>query len=466
MFYDQATVEIQAGKGGNGCISFRREKFVPRGGPDGGDGGSGGDVIFAAGASLRDLAFLRRRRKLNAGNGRAGEGNKKHGSRGRDLLIEVPCGTQVFEQGWAEKQGSGAAAGAQHAALPLADLVAAGQRYTIAHGGEGGRGNARFATSTRRAPRFAELGLPGERKRIMLKLKLLADAGLLGFPNAGKSSLIRIISNAKPKVADYPFTTVAPMLGTVEDPRSRNQFTIADIPGLLEGASRGSGLGDEFLAHLERSSLLIHLVDVNGYYGKRPLQNFKIINRELAGFSRDLAAKPQFVVVNKTDLVSEERAGAVARSLAAEVARRFRVGDPAFAWLGDGEGHISRKGGPAVLMVSAATGQGAQALISRVFDLLARLRLKLPAKQAEQLSHVIYRPGEREGFSATAENGRFFVRGRAVEKLVARIDFGNDEAVSYLKQQLERLGVSEALRQAGARRGQAVQIGGTELEFW
>ncbi len=466
MFYDLAQIEISAGKGGNGCISFRREKFVPKGGPDGGDGGDGGDIIIAARAGLRDLAFVRRRRKFSATNGGAGEGAKKNGRRGKNLIIAVPCGTQIFEE--ADAAQPPATAAQSTAASLLADLVADGQRFLAARGGEGGRGNARFATATRRAPRFSELGLIGEKKKILLKLKLLADAGLLGFPNAGKSSLLRVISNAKPKVADYPFTTLAPMLGTVEDAQSHQQFTVADIPGLLEGASGGAGLGDEFLAHLERSSLLIHLVDVGGYYGNGPLTNFKVINKELSSFSAKLAAKSQLVAVNKIDLVAKADALAVASALAAEIAARFRAGDPAFAWLGGADGAAADvDGSQAVLIVSAATGQGTQTLISRVFDLLQELwQNALPRPVEQAAGHITYHPGEEEGWRAVVENGQFIVRGSAIEKLVARTDFSNDEAVSYLQEQLKRLGVSEALRRAGARSGEAVQISGKEFELW
>ncbi len=452
MFYDRAKIEIRAGKGGNGCISFRREKYVPKGGPDGGDGGGGGDVVFTASSRLRDLAFFQRQRHFRSENGRPGQGSGRHGRRGADLDVEVPMGTQIFRGGEL-----------------MADLTADGQRFVAARGGDGGRGNARFASSTRRAPRFAELGLPGDELEVSLKLKLLADAGLLGFPNAGKSSLLRIISRARPKVADYPFTTVAPMLGTVEDPRSHQQFTVADIPGLLEGASEGVGLGDEFLAHLERTRLLIHLVDAGGYYGQDPLDNFCAIIRELEGYSPELADKWQLVAVNKIDLIAADAAEAVAAGLAAEVAQRCRAGSPAFAWLLEEAGGDPElvDGSRAVMKISAATGAGTAGLMRRAFQLLGSAWEKAPAvAAAEPAGHITYRPGQEEHWEVTFEEGMYMVRGPVVERLVARTDFDNEEAVAWLQEQLERLGVSEALRSAGAAEGEDVGIGDREFEFW
>ncbi len=450
MFYDRAKIEVRAGKGGSGCVSFRREKYVPKGGPDGGDGGDGGDVVLRAASRLRDLAYFQRRRHFRAARGGPGEGSKRNGARGDDLVVEVPPGTQVFGDG-----------------RLLADLVRDTQSYTAARGGEGGRGNARFVTSTRRAPRFAELGLAGEEKTITLNLKLLADAGLLGFPNAGKSSLLRFISHAKPKVADYPFTTVAPILGTVEEPESRRQFTVADIPGLLEGASKGFGLGDEFLTHLERTALLIHVIDATGYYGQNPIENFQAINRELAAYSPELAARRQLVALNKIDLIPQDEYSQVAGTLAAVIAGLCRQGDPAFVWLvEEAGGDAEVDGSRAVVPVSAATGAGVPVLVGRAFALLNEAWQKATASPREPEGHITYRPGTQEHWQVVAEDGRFAVRGAAVEKLVARTDFANDEAVSHLQEQLEHLGVSDALRAAGAVDGEEVEIGGVEFELW
>jgi GTP-binding protein len=397
--------------------------------------------------------YFQRQRHFRAENGRPGQGANKHGKRADDVVVRVPPGTQIKD----ENGGL------------ITDLTADGQRYVAARGGEGGRGNARFASSTRRAPRFSELGLAGEERTVSLELKLLADAGLLGFPNAGKSSLLRKISHARPKVADYPFTTVAPMLGTVEEPDERNQFTVADIPGLLEGASDGVGLGDQFLVHLERTRLLIHLVDATGYYERDPLENFRTINTELTGFSPELAVKWQLVVVNKIDLVDDETARGVTDRLAAEILTRCRAGDPAFAWLlGDTEGGLDEvDGSQAVMQISAATGTGTRNLTRRVYGLLKRAWLLEPTViTSEPAGHITYRPGAEDHWEVVEESGRYRVVGPVVERLVARTDFENEEAVGFLQERLEQLGVSDALRQAGAAPGEDVIIGDMEFELW
>src|SRR3954449_4618724 len=286
MFSDHATVFVQGGRGGDGCVSFRREKFVPRGGPDGGDGGDGGAVELVADPDLRDLTKFRFASHFKAPRGTHGQGSGKHGRRGRPLSITVPVGTQV----WLRDEGT-----------LLADLAHPGARVQVAAAGNGGGGNRRYATANRRAPTTAEGGALGEERWLELRLKLVADAALLGFPNAGKSSLLRRISNAKPKVADYPFTTLAPVLGTVESADGR-QLTVADVPGLLEGAHEGVGLGDEFLAHLERARLLVHVIDAT-----EPLEErFAAIDRELQGYGAGLADRPQIVGFNKVDLLAEE----------------------------------------------------------------------------------------------------------------------------------------------------------------
>jgi GTP-binding protein len=283
VFSDRATIHVQAGKGGDGGLSFRREKFVPKGGPDGGDGGDGGDVVLLADASLRDLSALQRRRWVKAARGENGRGARKHGANGADAELRVPVGTQVFVDDGL-----------------LADLAHPGARVVLAQGGRGGRGNARFVSSTRQVPRFAEVGPPGEERDVELRLKLLADAALVGLPNAGKSSLLARISNAKPKVADYPFTTLQPVLGTVESSDGR-QLVVADVPGLIEGASEGAGLGHEFLAHLERARTLIHVIDVSHDVDEQ----WRAIDGELAAYGAGLDERPQIVVLNKLDLAPD-----------------------------------------------------------------------------------------------------------------------------------------------------------------
>src|SRR5437762_8659939 len=283
MFYDRARIHVQAGRGGDGSLHFRREKHVPKGGPDGGDGGPGGDVVLVADPDLRDLSGFRARRYFKAGSGEPGRGALKHGATGETVVVPLPVGTQVFDED----------------GQLIADLATAGVRVIAARGGSAGRGNKRFATPTRRAPRFAETGLPGEQATLDLRLKLVADAALVGLPNAGKSSLLTRISNARPKVAEYPFTTLAPILGTVDAPGGR-QLTVADVPGLIEGASEGIGLGHEFLAHLERARLLVHVIDVAA---ADPVEQFETIDRELAAYGAGLDELPQVVVLNKIDLL-------------------------------------------------------------------------------------------------------------------------------------------------------------------
>src|SRR5690242_16318444 len=309
MFADRATVYVEGGRGGDGCIAFRREKYVPKGGPDGGDGGHGGDLVLVADPDLRDLSAFRFASHFKAERGRHGEGSGRHGRRGVARELRVPVGTQVFER------DSGAL---------ITDLAHAGARAVVARGGAGGRGNKGYATATRRAPEVAQVGEPGEERWLELRLKLVADAALLGFPNAGKSSLLRAISNAKPKVADYPFTTVSPVLGTVEDAEGR-QLTVADVPGLLEGASEGVGLGHEFLAHLERARALIHVVALEPGEPDEVLagarQRFAAIHHELEEHGAGLADRPQIVVLNKTDLLPPEEATAVVEGFRAAVVR-------------------------------------------------------------------------------------------------------------------------------------------------
>lgn len=289
MFIDRAKIKVKAGDGGNGVTAFRREKFVPRGGPSGGDGGVGGSVWLEASEGLNTLLHLRYNPEHKGERGRHGEGSNRHGKDGEDTTVQVPVGTQVFD--------------AESGDL-LFDFTEAGQRFLAAKGGKGGWGNQHFATPTRRAPKFHYTGRPGEEKELQLELKLIADVGLVGFPNAGKSTLISVISAAKPKIADYPFTTLEPNLGVV-DLGDFKTFVVADIPGLIEGASEGAGLGDRFLRHVERTKLILHLVDVSSISGRNPVEDYEIINRELANYNADLAMRPQIVVATKLDALDE-----------------------------------------------------------------------------------------------------------------------------------------------------------------
>ena len=397
MFHDRARLTVVAGRGGDGSMHFRREKFVPKGGPDGGDGGDGGDVVLVADAGRRDLSGIRPNQKLRAERGGNGGGSRSHGADGADAMLVVPVGTQVLDD-----EGR-----------LIADLAHPGARVVVAKGGSGGRGNVHFASPTRQTPKFAEIGMPGEEGEIVLHLKLLADAALIGFPNAGKSSLLARISNARPKVADYAFTTLAPNLGTVEAPDGR-QLTVADVPGLIEGASAGIGLGHEFLAHLERTRLLLHVIDSSaGDLEER----WRTIDAELAAYGAGLDVRPQVVVLNKTDLSPEPPA--------------FDVED---ARIVD------------VFRVSAATGAGIEELKRALFTLVPPDEVvpTAPADDAELVDYLVYRPQPaRRAFRVFRTESGFRVTGTPppAEKL---------EAI---------------LRAAGAREGDEVEVGEETLEW-
>lgn len=428
MLYDKARIFVQGGHGGNGCVSFRREAHVPRGGPDGGDGGHGGDVVLVCDDSLRDLQSFKRRAHYKAERARHGEGSNRHGADGPTLEVKVPPGTQVTMDD-----------GTVH------DLTVAGQRVTVARGGPGGRGNKRFAGSTRQAPRFAERGLAGEERWIDLRLKLLADVGLVGLPNAGKSSLLSRLTRAAPKVADYPFTTLEPVLGTLDG--EHRQLVIADIPGLIEGAHEGAGLGHDFLAHVERTALLVHVLDLAPLDGGDPVDNHATIERELREHDERLAALPRILALSKADLVSSDRA---AREAAAW---RERVGDDV-----------------PVIVTSSATRQGLDEL---ALELLRRVpvrdRVDVTAGGGgdEVLAeHMVFRPAADRGFCVEqVEDGLFRVTGASVERLLARHDLDNEEALQHIEHRLGRMGVIRALEAAGFEPGDDVEIAGMLFEL-
>jgi len=382
MFHDRARIEVRGGRGGDGSLSFRREKHVPKGGPDGGDGGDGGDVVLVADPDLRDLAFFQRKRSFTAGRGRHGEGKNKHGRTGESVELHVPVGTQVFDE-----EGR-----------LLVDLAHPDARVTLAYGGAGGAGNRRFATPTHQAPRLAEVGAGGEEEVVEFRLKLLADAALVGFPNAGKSSLLRRISNAQPKVAEYPFTTIAPVLGTVESPDGR-QLTVADVPGLLEGAHQGVGLGDEFLAHLERARLLIHVIEAQA---EDVEARFQTIDRELHAYGAGLDERPQIVVLNKVDLARPE----------------FALDDPRIL---------------AVVETSAATGQGIEELKRLLFQLVPESAPALSGNEEELADFLVYRPSvpRRRPFRIFRTDRGFRVRGEAPEEALRAAGVKPDDEVEF-----------------------------------
>jgi GTP-binding protein len=427
MLADRARIFVQGGRGGDGVASFRREAHVPMGGPDGGDGGHGASVVLVCDDALRDLQAFRRRAHFKARRARHGEGSNRQGADGETLEVKVPPGTQVtLEDG------------------TVHDLVVPGTRVVVARGGSGGRGNKRFATSTRQAPRFAEKGLPGEESWIELQLKLLADVGLVGLPNAGKSSLLRRLTRAHPKVADYPFTTLEPALGTIADDDAGRQLVLADIPGLIEGAAEGAGLGHEFLAHVERTSLLVHVVDVAPLDGNDPWDAFTTVRGELHRYGAGLEQRPFFVVLNKLDLLPGEEVEAAVSAWRA----RLRAEPPAPA---DGE--------PVVTAASTVTGAGLAAVRGTIFAMVPAPVEPAPAEEAAIAEHAVYRPtGGGFGVERTAEHA-FRVTGPAVERLVERHDLENDDALAYIEERLKAMGVVKQLESRGFQPGDEIEIG-------
>ncbi|HEV7460328.1 MAG TPA: GTPase ObgE [Solirubrobacteraceae bacterium] len=427
---DRVTIHVRGGAGGDGSMSFRREAHVPKGGPDGGDGGRGGAVVVVCDDSLRDLQAFRRGARFHAEPGGHGQGAQRHGATGDELVVRVPPGTQVVAE-----DGS------------RWDLVRPGQRAVVARGGAGGRGNKHFAGPTRQAPRFAERGLSGDEGRLELQLKLLADVGLVGLPNAGKSSLLARLTRARPKVADYPFTTLEPVLGTID--AAERQLVIADIPGLIEGASEGAGLGHDFLAHVERTRLLVHVVDLLPVDGSDPVANHATVERELAEHDPRLAALPRLLALSKADLVPAEAAAAARHEWA------DRLG-----------------GAVPVLITSSATGEGLDTLAAELarrvpVEESAAEELAADATPAEALpEHRTFRPTAGRGFEVErVGEGAFRVTGAGIDRLVARYDPDNPEAMAHLEGRLRGIGVIRALQNVGFEPGDDVEIAGTVFEL-
>jgi GTP-binding protein len=427
MLYDRARIFVAAGAGGDGCLSFRREAHVPRGGPDGGDGGRGGDVVLICDDSLRDLQAFRRRSQFKAQRGGNGEGSLRHGADGGGLEVRLPPGTEAVR----EEDGS------QY------DLLVPGQRATVARGGSGGRGNKRFASATHQTPRFAERGLPGQECWVTLRLKLLADVGLVGLPNAGKSSLLARMTRATPKVAGYPFTTLEPVLGTVEG--EDRQLVLADIPGLIEGASGGAGLGHEFLAHVERTRLLVHVLDAAPLDCSDPVENHATVERELALHDQRLAALPRILALSKSDLIAPEAAAAAA----AEWGERLGAEVP-------------------VLVTSSVSGAGLDELTRKLLRWVPVLPAATEAAPAldELAEHRVFRPRSGRDFRVErTDDRRYRVTGPGVERLLARYDLDNEEAMAHLERRLRGIGVIRALEAQGFEAGDDVEIGGVEFDL-
>ncbi len=431
-FTDLSHINVKGGDGGAGCMSFRREAFVPKGGPDGGDGGRGGAVIVEADPQLSSLIDYRYKHHFRAERGTHGQGARRHGRDGEDLVLRVPVGTVVRELDPAT----------QTPLYDIADLTQPGERVVVAPGGAGGRGNIHFVTSVRRAPAFAEKGEPAREHWIELEMKLMADAALVGMPSVGKSSIIARISAARPKIADYPFTTLVPNLGVARAANGQS-FVAADVPGLIEGASEGKGLGHQFLRHIERTALILHVVDVTGgYEGRDAVEDYRTINSELEAYARELSSRPQIVVANKCDLPGTEEAVDRLRQEAERDGREF------FA-------------------VSAATGAGLDALVSRCAAEVARLRAEAASSApVVDLSERWERERERRERRITVtreERHAWRVTGQQVERMVIQTDWENEEAVAYLQHRFDRCGLDDALAKAGAVNGDEVRI--LELAF-
>jgi GTP-binding protein len=419
VFFDEAKIYVKAGDGGNGCVSFRREKYVPLGGPNGGDGGKGGDVYLVANPHLNTLIAFKRRVHFKAQRGDHGRGKGQKGRQGDDVFVEVPPGTVVRDAETREF---------------VADLTEEGQRALVARGGQGGRGNAAFATSTNQAPRIAERGAPGQERWLYLELKLIADVGIVGVPNAGKSTLLSVVSAARPKIAAYPFTTLEPSLGVValDDYTS---FVMADIPGLIEGAHAGAGLGHEFLRHVERTRMIIHLLDGAS---ADPQADYESINGELALFDPELARKPQLVVLNKMDLPQ-------AQSLWPSVEQAMKAQ------------------GQKALSISAVTGEGLKEMLRSVAGMLE----SLPEEKELAVTEVkVFRPvEEQKALTITWEDNAWQVRGAEAERVAAMTNWDLDEAVQRFQRIAEAMGLKAALREAGVQPGDTVRIGEVELEW-
>ena len=422
MFTDYVKIIVKAGNGGDGAVSFRREKYVAAGGPDGGDGGKGGNVYMEVDQDKNTLIDFRYQKKFKAENGKNGEGANKYGRSGEDLVIKVPRGTIVKDA---------------ETGKILADLSELGQKELILSGGRGGKGNSHFATSTRQAPRFSQEGEKGEEKELVLELKLLADVGLLGFPNVGKSTLLSVVTDATPKIVDYHFTTLEPNLGVVKSEYG-DSFVIADIPGIIEGASQGIGLGIQFLRHIERTRLLLHVIDVSGSEGRNPVEDFNIINEELKKYSEKLSKRKQIIVANKIDSMQDEKLYKDLEKMAKEK-------------------------GLEIYKISAVTRKGVKELMARVSEVLKTL----PKEDLIEIDNKkkIYTLQDEEEISVKKENGVYIVSGTAVEKLMRTINLADNESLHYFHRRLNEMGINQRLKELGIHDGDYVQISDYELEW-
>ena len=422
MFTDYVKISIKAGDGGDGAVTFRREKYVAAGGPDGGDGGNGGSIYFQVDPNANTLIDFRYNKKYKAQNGENGSGANCYGKKGEDLYINVPIGTIIKDA---------------ETGKVVADLSKEGQVELVLKGGRGGKGNSHFATSTRQAPRFAQGGDKGEEKEVILELKLLADVGLLGFPNVGKSTFLSVVTAAKPKIANYHFTTIDPNLGVVKT-KTGNSFVIADIPGIIEGASEGVGLGIQFLRHVERTRLLLHVIDVSGTEGRNPVEDFYTINEELKKYSEKLATRKQIIVASKIDVMQDE-------SLLQELEE------------------LAKKENLELFKISGVTGEGVEALINRTEQVLK----ELPHEELiEEEERIVYTLEEEEDFTVTVERGKFLVEGKAVYRIMSRVNMDDNESMYYFHKCLENTGINAKLKEMGIKEGDIVKMLDWEFEWY
>ncbi len=423
MFVDYAKIIIKSGDGGNGAATFRREKYIAAGGPDGGDGGKGGDIYFIVDADSNTLIDFRYTKKFKAENGQNGSGGHKFGKSGQDCYIKVPLGTIIRD--------------AQTNKV-IADLSEPGQKELVLRGGRGGKGNSHFATSTRQAPRFAIDGEKGKEKELILELKLLADVGLVGFPNVGKSTILSRVTKATPKIADYHFTTIDPNLGVVKT-ESGDSFVLADIPGIIEGASEGVGLGIQFLRHIERTKLLLHVIDVAGSEGRNPIDDFNKINEELKKYSEKLAGRKQIIVANKIDSMQNDENYKALEKLAKEKDIK-------------------------IFKISAVTGEG----LNELFNYVAKIIKTLPKENiVDTEDRVVYTlEDEEEQFTIDVVDNQYIVQGPAVERLMGRVNIGDNESYAYMEKMLKKLGIETALKEKGVKEGDTVKILEWEFEWY
>ena len=423
MFTDYAKITIKSGNGGDGAVTFRREKYVAAGGPDGGDGGRGGSIYFRVDPNSNTLIDFRYTKKFKAQNGENGSGGHKYGKSGEDLYINVPIGTIIKDA---------------ETGKIVADLSQEGQEELVLKGGRGGKGNSHFATATRQVPRFAQAGEDGEEKEVILELKLLADVGLLGFPNVGKSTFLSVVTDAKPKIANYHFTTIEPNLGVVKI-KNGDSFVIADIPGIIEGASEGVGLGIQFLRHVERTRLLLHVIDVSGIEGRNPVQDFYTINEELKSYSEKLSTRKQIIVASKIDIMQDDTGLKALEELA-------------------------QKEGLEIYKISGVTGQGLTELLNRVSEVLKTLPKEEIVESEERVVYTL--EDDKDDFSVRKEGNTFVVEGKAINRLMGRINIDDNESMYYFQKNLKSLGIEDELKRQGSKEGDLVKILNWTFEWY